>query len=359
MVRLSRLDTDIHRKTDISQTAPVTRYYGSKRKLLNWIASSLDSLDYVTVLDAFGGTGSVSYMFKFLGKKVFYNDGLQSNCVMAKSVLSSSPTFTEGEMTELLLSIRPRDGIISKHYDNLFYTPEENNWLDGILSEILYMDEEKKNEIYYSLFQACLMKRPYNLFHRANLNLRTNPNVMRRFGNASTWNRKFDELLVLNHKRLHRAQFDGQHHAEVLQPSDAFELPTGFDLVYLDPPYIGKGSKVEGYFKRYHFLETLLNYQEVEKIVDLDSRIKTPNLESKMVDAWVSPRLFKDKLFGLVEKHKKSIVVLSYVDNAVPTIDEINVLFKSYFRKVVNLQLETNHALSSRRKMEQLFIGIP
>ena len=55
---------------------PSTRYQGSKNKILDWISYSTKDLSFETVLDAFGGTGSVGYMFKKQGKQVFYNDYL-------------------------------------------------------------------------------------------------------------------------------------------------------------------------------------------------------------------------------------------------------------------------------------------
>lgn len=48
---------------EIIRTFPATRYYGSKRKLLDWIYSGVSGLSFETVLDAFGGTGSVSLLF--------------------------------------------------------------------------------------------------------------------------------------------------------------------------------------------------------------------------------------------------------------------------------------------------------
>jgi hypothetical protein len=43
---------------------PSTRYQGSKAKILNWIWSNIESLEFETCLDAFGGTGSVGYFLK-------------------------------------------------------------------------------------------------------------------------------------------------------------------------------------------------------------------------------------------------------------------------------------------------------
>ena len=50
---------------------PSTRYQGSKNKLVDWIWEGLADLDFTTCLDAFGGTGAVSYKLKQKGKKVW------------------------------------------------------------------------------------------------------------------------------------------------------------------------------------------------------------------------------------------------------------------------------------------------
>lgn len=50
----------------------------------------------------------------------------------------------------------------------------------------------KKAIAYNALFQSCLAKRPYNLFHRKNLEMRTR-DVVRGFGNKATWDRPFSE----------------------------------------------------------------------------------------------------------------------------------------------------------------------
>ena len=56
----------------------------------------------------------------------------------------------------------------------------------------------------YLIYQACLKKRPFNLFHRANLRLRTNRRVKRSFGNAVTWERSFAEHALQAYDELAR-----------------------------------------------------------------------------------------------------------------------------------------------------------
>ena len=51
---------------------PKTRYQGSKAKLTNWIWDKISGLDFETALDAFGGTGTISYRLKQENKRVTY-----------------------------------------------------------------------------------------------------------------------------------------------------------------------------------------------------------------------------------------------------------------------------------------------
>ncbi|MBI6850966.1 DNA adenine methylase, partial [Pseudomonas syringae] len=63
----------------LSSYLPITRYYGSKRRVIDWVKESVSCLEFDSVLDVFGGTATVSLMFKAMGKKVFYNDILMSS----------------------------------------------------------------------------------------------------------------------------------------------------------------------------------------------------------------------------------------------------------------------------------------
>src|SRR5690606_27079374 len=88
-----------------------------------------------------------------------------------------------------------------------------------------------------AIFQSCLIKRPYNLFHRNNLYMRTN-NVERNFGNKTSWDRNFDIYFRRFVNEINNAVFDSGNQCHVLN-SDIFEIDSEqFDLVYLDPPYV-------------------------------------------------------------------------------------------------------------------------
>ncbi len=158
---------------------PTTRYYGSKRKLLPWIYESTKGLKYQSVLDVFGGTASVSLLFKALDKNVTYNDGLKSNQLIANAVLSNSMSVAKVDFEATVNNVTSQCGFISQVYKGMYYTDKENAWLDGFCSNLLQskLTNMQRSVFFYCLAQACLKKRPFNLFHRANLNLRLNKTV--------------------------------------------------------------------------------------------------------------------------------------------------------------------------------------
>lgn len=157
---------------------PTTRYYGSKKRLLGWIYECIKDLSFKTVLDGFGGTASVSLLMKSMGKSVTFNDALMSNCISAKALLANQVPFDSDEEVDVFFdSVKPENGFIYRKFKGKFYLLEENSWLDGAIQMINLQPEPKRNAYLYCLFQACLQKRPFNLFHRANLEIRTNKSI--------------------------------------------------------------------------------------------------------------------------------------------------------------------------------------
>src|SRR3989344_8818531 len=82
---------------------PGTRYQGSKNKILDWIAYSTKDLKFETVLDAFGGTGSVGYMFKKQGRRVFYNDYLKFNHTIGLALIENNDVFLDTDDLNFIL----------------------------------------------------------------------------------------------------------------------------------------------------------------------------------------------------------------------------------------------------------------
>lgn len=337
---------------------PTTRFYGSKRRLLGWIYEVLKDLPFSTVLDGFGGTASVSLLFKKMGKRVTYHDGLLFNTLAAHALLADRFPFSNiGEAYSFIDNITPHPGFISETFAGMYYTDEENSWLDGAAKAIQKVADPAKQNVYlYSLFQACLKKRPFNLFHRANLNLRLNQNITRSFGNSTTWERKFSELMKASLPDIERVTSTCQQPITILPHGDIVKLRPGYDLVYLDPPYISASKTTDDYLKRYHFLEGLSNYSQWGQKIDKASAIKSFQTYP-YISEWQNKKNIQDKLFGLINYHRESTVVLSYVACAHPTEDEIEGCFNSNFRRTKVFRREFCHALAKEKKTELLFIG--
>lgn len=345
---------------ELIQRFPSTRYYGSKKKLLPWIFDNIKSLKFRTVLDGFGGTGSVSLLFKAMGKDVTYHDGFQFNRHVAQTVLRDKIAVDAETFKQFVNHVNPRKGFIYRQFKGLYYTDDENCWLDGFSNKLLLSGLSKPQvSLYlYTLFQACLKKRPFNLFHRANLNLRLNKKVSRTFGNKTTWERSFEELMVQSYQELSSSIFNGISSTNISNSSSVTRLSGDYDLVYLDPPYVSLSEKNnhDDYWRRYHFLEGLCCYIEWPYMIDHNSRLKEM-YQPKHFSDWSRKSTFKKKLFGLIEKHKKSTVVLSYVSGAFPDEGELIEYFESCFPITSFHSKDHSHALCKSRKRELLFIG--
>jgi len=174
---------------------PSTRFQGSKLKIVDWIWEGIKGLKFQTALDAFGGTGSVVYMLKEKGKQVAYNDVLKFNYYIGLALIENDGAVLSREDINFLLT--KHKGItyptfIADTFKEIYYTDDENNWIDMVVTNIKLLDDKYKQALaYFVLFQACIIKRPFNLFHRKNLYLRF-AEVKRDFGNKATWDTPFE-----------------------------------------------------------------------------------------------------------------------------------------------------------------------
>jgi adenine-specific DNA-methyltransferase len=341
---------------------PSTRYYGSKRKLLAWMYGHLGPIRFHTVLDAFGGSGSVSLLFKAMHKSVTYHDAFRFNEDVARTLVGGRPALTRPDVEAALRAVHPRAGTISKHFEGLFFRNEENAWLDGFAARHCHQKNAPNATalLRYLVYQACLKKRPFNLFHRANLALRTTPGVKRSFGNAATWERSFEHHALQAYDELAKAPDSIGVAATVLPAGDAASIASGYDLVYIDPPYIVREERYnrDDYWRRYHFLEGLARYKEWAGLIDRASDIRLFEPPPWFTE-WGRKTTFRDRLFAFIDTHRHSIVVLSYVSSAVPSETEIMTHFEARFARISVHSAAHYHALSKTRKRELLFVGLP
>ncbi|VBW55421.1 Adenine-specific DNA methylase [Burkholderia pseudomallei] len=337
---------------------PSTRYYGSKKKQLEWLREEFVRIKGNTILDAFGGTGAVSHLWRSLGWEVTYNDVFAFNTISARAIFSDSTRLhPESAVCEFLHEVKPVNGFISRTFDGLYFLPDENAWLDGLLGKLEEQDEAFRFLVLHCLFQACLQKRPFNLFHRANLHLRLSGGVVK-FGNRTTWARPFAQLMLTAYREVARMQSSAMYlPVQVARPGPADAVPGNYDAVYIDPPYFHRARKTESYLQRYHFLEGLARYGEWPHLIDPQSPIG--QIREGTVPEWASKKDFRKNLVGLIEKHKKSQVILSYVSDEFPSESDLIEIFRNNFDNVRVSRRSFSRALSKKKFFEILISGRP
>lgn len=337
---------------------PSTRYYGSKKRQLDWLREEFVKVQGKTVLDAFGGTGAVSHLWRSLGWNVTYNDTFTFNCASANALFSNSThLYSEERMRLFLESVRSETGFIAQTFRGLYFFDNENEWLDGLAVALEAEEDAFRDLVLHCAFQACLQKRPFNLFHRANLHLRTST-IDVKFGNRTTWARPFSELMLNAYREVARFQLSSMRlPIYVNRPTAATDVDGVFDVVYIDPPYLKQAKKTESYLERYHFLEGLSRYREWPHLIDTDSRLK--QIRRDVVLEWAEKPNFRQNLVGLIEKHKSRQVILSYVSGEYPSELDLLETFKNNFNRVRLVRRSFSRALSKKKFFEILLIGRP
>ena len=324
---LARTKSAVHASAIDVRRFPTTRYQGSKRKIIPWLHEIFGKIEFDSVLDIFGGSATVSYLLKRMGKRVSYNDLLRCNYLMAVALIQNDfVTFDEPFKVEK----PPRSKalqyrFIRGRFGGFYFTDYENAWLDravftldslnGDISKIQF----KRAIGYYALFQACLIKRPFNLFHRKNLYLRT-AKVRRTFGNKTTWDTPITQMFGRFMREANSSVFRGKQSCTAYN-HDAQHFPdVAYDVVYLDAPYVSrkKNNETADYLTSYHFLEGLSRYHDWADMVNSNSFILA--IEPTETNPFTSPATNKAALRKLFEKFEKSTFVISYKKFGTPSV---------------------------------------
>ena len=360
--------TDLEKQiTQNLKLFPTTRYQGSKRRLLPWCFEIFNNIKFESVLDGFGGTASMSYLFKLMGKRVTYNDILLSNYQTGIALIENSKIKLLKSDLNFLLSDNGYNyqSFIKDTFEEIYYFTEENQWLDMIvynikkLSCIYSVNTLKKKQAiaYHALFQACLMKRPFNLFHRKNLNLRKS-NVPRSFGNKKTWEIDFPILFSKFAHQTSEKIFSNRKSNKAICKDIVSMRKKNYDLIYLDPPYQRPKDKYpKDYYSLYHFLEGIVDYDNWSSRLDLTKKHK-PLL--KIVSEYENNTLLNNIEY-ILKKFNHSKIVISYGCPGKPTIKEIKELLLKYKNKVETYDTIYSYKLNKKngdQLREVLLIGI-
>lgn len=333
---------------------PSLRFMGSKRRLLGFIREVTSELKFDSVLDAFSGSGIVSYLFKTMGKTTFSNDYMAFCYRVAKATIENSKTtLTEEDVKLLLKKNRRKKDFIQKTFNGLYFTPEENAFLDNVSANITELGNDHKKSIAISaLCRAALKKQPRGVFTVTGKKYDDG----RRDLKISMEQQFLESISAFN-----SAIFDNQRRNRAFGV-DVFQLPKlDADLVYIDPPYWTPHSDND-YIRRYHFIEGLATYWRGVKLI---KETKTKRIE-KRDTPFDSREHVYDAFEELFTKFPGSMLLISYSSNSIPTKEEMLRMLKKYRRHVEVFECRHRYSFGNQKEnvgknrnlvKEYLFLG--
>ncbi len=297
-------------------TFPPTRFMGSKQGILPSIWDAVKHLPFNTVLDAFSGSGCVSYMFKSQGKAVIANDFLKySYHIVNALVANSTDVLSENDIRMLLEPNVNRQNFIQETFKDLYFSDEDNCFLDNTVANIQQLASPFKSSLALTaLNRACVKRRPRGVFTYTG----NRYDDGRRDLKLSLQEQFLEAIELLN-----AAVFDnGQQNLALNQ--DVFSLDVTPDLVYLDPPYYTPLSDND-YLRRYHFVEGLSCYWQGVEILH--------HTKTKKLRKYYTPFDSRIEVYGaferLLQKFSNSIIVVSYSSNSLPSRIELTDMLKT------------------------------
>lgn len=326
-----------------TETFPQLRFMGSKYRLLPWIEDVLSEYAFGSALDAFSGSGCVSYLLKTMGKRVISNDFLHFCAEITKATIENEQTTITGKILGQLLTYSPsHKHFIEKTFNGIFFTPADLRFLDLVSWNIQQLGNQYHRALAHAaLTRACVKRQPRGVFTvagdperykdgRRDLRLSLKEHFIEQV-------EIYNQCVFANNKENHSIH------------GDIFNLAVqDVDLVYMDPPYVPRADD-NCYVKRYHFLEGLSCYWEGLEIME-ESRVKkiakpyTPfSYRKSAVDAF-------DRLF---RKFSRSILVLSYSSNGFPDLDELVALMKRYKKEVQVFTKEHRYHFGTHANVER------
>lgn len=294
---------------------------GSKHQLLSSLYGAFNEIRFKTVLDAFSGSGVVSYLLKTMGKEVRSNDSLMFCYHLANATVANSTTQLSSEQIEALCEPnRHARRFIRTTFKGLYFSDPENAFLDNLLANITDLPNERARSVALAAAaRACIKRRPRGIFtyvgdryDDGRRDLRTN----------------LKDHFVHQVGRLNAAVFDSGKPCRATF-SDTLRLRGDFDLVYLDPPYVSPFSDND-YTRRYHFVEGL-----VRGWVGLE--IQSSTITKKFLAA---PTPFRNRRLAgpafekLFRQYADSTIVLSYSSTGIPNRKELVQMLKRVKRRV-------------------------
>jgi DNA adenine methylase len=326
---------------------------GSKHQVLPFLYRHFSALEFNTVLDAFSGSGAVSYLLKAMGKSVTANDFMHFSYHTARaSIANSTVKLSPTDLQQLFAPAPNAITFIQDTFNGLYFTDAENLLLDHLLHNISHLTNPVKRSIAYAaVARACLRKRPRGLFTYTGVRYDDGRRELQL---------SLAELVQEAIATFNSAVFKNGQQNQALN-MDAFALPVEYDLVYFDPPYVS-GLSDNDYIRRYHFVEGLVRHWDGVEIQHHTSTKKFARYPS----LFDSKTTVRDAFRALFERFQNSIIAVSYSSNGIPDRAELAAMLSEYKDVVEVHEIDHRysfgthgHAVEDNQNLvqEYLFVG--
>ncbi len=321
-----------------SHAFPQPQYLGAKYIHREWIAQYIPE-DVETTLDAFGGSQSVAYLMKQLGKQTITNDFLGFSNQIGKSLIENPCEIISPSDVDVLFSENKTPdefNLMERLFANLFFSQEEAALLDAFRSNVPLLRNSYKEALALTLMCRSMTRKVTmgHFAHTQALNYASNHERIKR--NRSLI-RPLRDIFMDFLPQYNAAVFDNGKKNCSYNKNILHLLPElkGVDLVYFDPPYCNSHADYQSF---YHLLETFVQYWKDKKFVNGIKRY-SPKRHSGF-----------DKRNEVIENFKvmfdraQSIPywLISYNDRSFPDIDTLMSLITPYRR--VQIECKTYQA---------------
>jgi len=280
---------------------------GSKRKLLAWIERYIPR-GTEAVLDAFSGSGVVSWHLKCRGYAVIANDRMRFCSHIARAVVENSLVTLSSDEVQMLLEPVRRKGPAQRWFRGLFFKRGVHEVIDSIRFNIERLSGYKRDLALAALGATCISGvATFGHFTST---------VPRRGGRVPDTPKRFTERFATNCRRMNALVFVGRRRCRAWR-LDVFEAlgRAEVDVAYFDPPYSTRFSSAN-YEMRYHFVEGLMTMWEN---LTIDESKKT-RLYRQLREPSMTPRQAEEMFERLFDSARHiRWWLISWSDTGVPS----------------------------------------
>jgi adenine-specific DNA-methyltransferase len=306
---------------------PEPQYLGAKYIHRGWIAQFVPK-EVRTVLDAFGGSQSIAYMMKQLGKRTLTNDFLSFNNHIGKALIENKDLQLASKDVDILFadnSCPEEFNLMESLFTDLFFTREEAKFADSFRSNVSRLDHPLKQSLAFAVMCRSMTRKVTmgHFAHTQALNYAADPARIKR--NRSLI-RPLKELFLELLKQYNAAVFDNKEDNKSFNENIIDLLPRlkgGIDLVYFDPPYCNSHADYQSF---YHLLETFVEYWKDKEFVN-----GTKRYEPKRYSGFDKNNEAINNLKRMFELSTDiPLWIVSYNDRSFPDIDTMISMIEPY-----------------------------